>query len=348
MKIAAVAFTRRGAELCRKLCGALASDECVGYAPQSHAEGLLPMNAAVGKWAEGAFKTYNGIVFISACGIAVRAIAPLLQGKTKDPAVVVLDEEARFAVSLLSGHIGGANRLAERVAQAMGATPVITTATDVRGVFAVDTWALRNDLSILNPEEIKTISAALLNGDPVGLCSDFEITGSLPDGIGQAAGQDCGISISFDIKKKPFAHTLHLVPQILYLGIGCRRGVSCEQIEEAVLAGMQNAGYPTQALAGIASADLKKDEPGLLDFCRKRGFTLKAFSAQELESIPGAFSDSGFVRNIAGTGCVCERAACALAGTANLLVPKTAAGPVTIAVARSDWRVCFEYQNDGN
>ena len=187
------------------------------------------------------------------------------------------------------------------------------------------------------------VSGALLNGDPVGFISDFLIAGILPDGIGEADGQNCGISVSFDLKKQPFAHTLQLVPRILHLGIGCRRGASCQQIEEAVEKAMQGTGLPAQALAGAASVDLKKEEPGILEFCSKKELPFKVFPAQELEELPGAFSESGFVKSVAGTGCVCERAACALAGTHDLLVSKTAAGPVTIAVAKSDWRVGFEY-----
>ncbi len=343
MKLAAVAFTQKGAELCAELCERLKPDECTGFAPDCYAQRLHPLGQSLGEWTRKAFETFDGIIFISACGIAVRAVAPCLKGKIYDPAVVVIDEDARFAISLLSGHIGGANRLAQRAAKATGAQPVISTATDCRGIFAVDSWAMQNSLYIANPKEVKTVSAALLNGEEVGWHSDFEVEGRFPAGVRESAGLKCGISVSFDLKKKPFQKTLHLVPQILYLGVGCRKGADCGQIEDAVKQALQNGGYPMQALAGAASIDLKKEEKGLLDFCLKYGIELRTFSAGELAGVEGRFSESNFVKSVAGVGCVCERAACALAGPSDLTVKKTVAGPVTVAVAKRNWRACFEY-----
>ena len=133
-------------------------------------------------WTALAWEASDALLFVGAAGIAVRAIAPHVASKAKDPAVVVIDEAGRFAVPLLSGHLGGANELAQTVARAAGAIPVITTATDVRGVWAVDTWARCEGLAVSNPEAIKRVSARLLSGGRVALYSDMPISGQPPEG----------------------------------------------------------------------------------------------------------------------------------------------------------------------
>ena len=129
------------------------------------------------------FAGCDAIVFIGAAGIAVRMIAPLVKAKDTDPAVLVIDEKGRFVIPILSGHIGGANALAMRLATLLHATPVITTATDVNGVFAVDVWATQNGCAIPDTQHIKAVSAALLVGQSVGVQSYFGICGTLPMGV---------------------------------------------------------------------------------------------------------------------------------------------------------------------
>lgn len=141
------------------------------------------MAPSIAHWVQNGFLNSDALVFVGAVGIAVRLIAPYIQNKMQDPAVVVLDEKANFAVSLLSGHVGGANALCRRLAALCGAQAVITTATDINGVFAVDSWAKAHNMAIVNPQEIKTVSCALLNAQTVGLQSDFEIEGALPQGM---------------------------------------------------------------------------------------------------------------------------------------------------------------------
>ena len=148
-------------------------DRCRIYAPERLAgEGIISVTPPLAEFAGPVFQASDVLIFVGACGIAVRAIAPHIHDKQTDPAVVSLDELGRFVIPLLSGHIGGANALAVRLAAALGATAVVTTATDVNGRFSVDTWAASQGLFIDDMRAAKAVSAAILEG-PVPLVSDF-------------------------------------------------------------------------------------------------------------------------------------------------------------------------------
>lgn len=338
MTVYIAAFTAEGTRLAMTLARGL-GERCAVFAPARFAgEGVAPMGN-LAHWTERAFAEAEGLVFVGACGIAVRAVAPLLRGKDADPAVVVVDVGARYAVSLLSGHLGGANGLTRRVAALCGAQPVITTATDVRGVFAVDAWAAANDAALLDVELIKVISGRLLEGAPVGLSSEFPVTG-MPEGFTTG---DCpaGISLSLGEDKRPYAQTLRLIPRIAYLGMGCRRGVCAQALEAAALETLERAGVSPRALAAVCTVDRKADEAGLLAFCEKYGLPLRAFPPEALMALTGAFSASQFVRQVTGADNVCERAAMAGCGEGVLLCSKTARDGVTTALAVRRWQAIF-------
>lgn len=239
---------------------------------------------------------------------------------------------------LLSGHIGGGNALALRLADFLGATPVITTATDINRKFSVDAWAARHGLYITNLQTAKHISARILE-TPVPICSEYPIVTPLPSGTLEGSSGDIGICISHR-KREPFSETLLLVPPVLHLGIGCRRGIPCQTIEDAVnLVCRENCIHP-KAIRQVASIDLKADEAGLLEFCEKRGLPAAFYSAQELKSLPGEFTPSERVLRVTGVDNVCERAA--MMGAETLLVRKTAMNGVTVAIAQEHWEVRFE------
>lgn len=287
------------------------------------------------------FNAVDALIFVGACGIAVRAIAPFVRSKTSDPAVIVVDERGQYVISLLSGHIGGANRLTKRIAQAVGATPVITTATDVNGRFAVDEWASRNGLVIASMQMAKRFAAEILQRD-LPVHSDFPILGGLPCGLYRGEEGTVGLSISCK-KRAPFAQTLKLIPPKLYLGIGCKRGTALERIRTAALHALEAEDLFSEAVAGVASIDVKRDEAGLLEFCGEWRLPIRFYSAQELMQVRGEFSASAFVRNTVGVDNVCERAAMLAAGeNAELIVKKTCLDGVTIAVAQAEWSVRFE------
>ena len=276
--------------------------------------GFLPLEKGV----YGAeFSRCGALIFIGACGIAVREIAPFVRSKKTDPAVLVIDDRARFVIPILSGHIGGANALAQALAAALHAAAVITTATDGHGKFSVDAWAARNDCAISDMALAKAFSAAILERD-LPLMSVFPIASALPGGIFEAASGKLGVYIGCDTKS-PFEQTLRLIPKKLRVGIGCRRAFARRRLcppSGRFLRIMRS----TCAAAGVYSIDLKKDEPGLLAACRTLRLPAQFYSAQALAAVPGSFSDSGFVASVTGVGCVCERAA--MLGAERLLVPE--------------------------
>lgn len=295
-------------------------------------------------WVAREFRACDALVFIGATGIAVRLIAPLLQDKTTDPAVLVLDEAGRFVISLVSGHIGGANALALQIAAELGATSVITTATDLNGVWAADVWAIRNDCVVVNPDHIKHISMALLNNQEIGFYSPFPIIGTLPSNVRAKNKGALGVCVSLDAAKKPFDITLNLVPQIATLGAGCRKNTDIATFEAFVLRELAKWKLSPKALQYIASIDLKKDEPCMLEFAAKFDIAFKIFKAEDLNAVDGNFEPSEFVKQTTGVDNVCERAA-VLASGGELLVGKTTCNGMTLAIAAPNWKSVFDTEN---
>ena len=219
--------------------------------------------------AEAWFSSMDAIVFVGACGIAVRTVAPLLKDKFTDPAVVAVDELGRFVIPLLSGHAGGANELAREIAGGLSAVPVITTATDLHHQFAVDLFAKKNGLLLTDRTLAKEISAALLHGESVGFVSDYPVKG---DTSFFSEDDRLGILVSHE-KKNPFEKTLRLLPKNLVLGIGCRKGASLSQIETAVEEALRRGGFERACLRQARSIDRKEGEKGLLAFIEKYGLS---------------------------------------------------------------------------
>ena len=333
MKTAAIlSFTDAGEALAERVSAAISAD----YA----AETLRPRGDLMDTAAE-LFRSRDALIFIGACGIAVRAVAPWVAKKTSDPAVVVLDEKGRYAISLLSGHMGGANDLARLMAERLGAEPVITTATDVNRRFSVDSWAKKQGLVIGSMAAAKDFSAAILRGD-LPLCSDLPIEGGLPSGVYLGSEGPLGACVSCR-DEHPFDETLLLIPRVLHLGIGCRRGTEEAAIREAVQRVLEEHRLRPEAVCAVSSLDVKADEAGLLAFAATLGVSPEFYSAEELSAVEGDFTPSDFVKKTVGVDNVCERAAMKSAGAgAALIVRKTGGGGVTVAVAAEDRRVRFE------
>lgn len=285
------------------------------------------------------FGQYDCLVFFCACGIAVRMVGPLLTDKYHDPAVVVCDEGGHFAISLVSGHIGGANQAAAEIAAALGATPVVTTATDVRGVFAVDSWAREQQLMIGEKELVKEISARLLRGEPVGFCSDYPWQGPLPGGLEQQGEQGWGICVTAQ-GRQPYRHTLHLRPRSLVLGIGCRKGIAAWQLEQAFQQIVAQCQLEAQCFCAAATIDLKWQEEGLLAWTAQKKLPLSFYTAEQLQAATGPFTASDFVRQITGVDNVCERSA-ALASGGRQIAAKQKLDGITMAVYEKPVQLTF-------
>lgn len=318
-------------------------------------------------WAREMFASMDALIFIGATGIAVRAIAPLVQDKFYDPAVLVMDELGQFCIPLLSGHVGGANELAETISRLIGSQAVITTATDVNHQFAVDVFARKNGLKIVDRELAKEISAELLTGRKVGFFTDFLWNGTLPKGL--CEGQFCDRNIQITIntnslkdslkkraKKEGYdtetgaqpketdrsetcsreKDILRLVPPVIILGIGCRKGTPAGHIQAAIHQLLKEQNLHPLSIAAIATIDLKKEELGLLAAAEALQTPVICYSSEELAAVPGDFAESAFVKQITGVGNVCERAALKAARERGgyLVCHKTVYDGVTVAAAR--------------
>lgn len=360
MRLSLICFTGAGAKLGARLLKELklSGHECRGYVlekflnPFHETNGLEPLKSSLQEWTGNQFETREGLIFIGAAGIAVRAIAPWVKDKRTDPAVVVIDDSGRFSISLLSGHLGGANGLAEETAKLTGGIAVITTATDIHGRFAVDNFAKEQGLWISDMKTAKAVSADVLAGDPVGFFSDFPAAGSVPEGFTQK--ESCKRNVWITVKRYPENHdflklflpaggeVLRLVPRIVILGIGCKKGTEKERIEAAVEEALSRWNIEPESAAAVATIDIKKEEAGLLSYVREHGLSFQTYPAERLLQAEGEFSPSSFVKEITGVDNVCERAAVSLVedlGGGRLMMRKQAGGGVTVAAAVRDWKV---------
>ncbi len=297
---------------------------------------------------KAAFKGSRALLFISASGIAVRAVAPLLKGKQTDPAVVLMDEKGRFVVSLLSGHMGGANRLTEELAAFFNATPVITTATDISGLPSIEEVAERFSLAIENPKAIKKINSEILRGGkPFIIDKDLKRRKLIKGAYGRRFNFRASspkspdspalifISSRFGLPLRLKDKALILRPKEFVVGIGCRRGVSAKGIGESVRKAMEGAGLSFLSIKNLATIDIKRDEKGLVSFAKTSGLPIDFFNARELNRIKPPSGPSRFVRENTGAYGVCENAALLSSGEKRLWRRKIKSGRITIALAKA-------------
>ena len=320
MKLALFCYSRQGRDTACRVLEAFPDWEVRKFAPERYAEdGFQALKRPPRPFYGELFPWADAMVFVGACGIAVREIAPHVRSKATDPAVVSLDDRGQYVIPLLC------------------ATPVVTTATDIHHRFSVDDWAARQGWAISSLAAAKAYSAAILERD-LPLVSDFPILTELPNGTYIGDTGDLGLSLSW-YKKGPFGKTLRLIPRTLHLGLGCRRGTSREAIREAVRAVLDREGIDPRAIGRAASIDLKKDEAGLLEYCEELRIVPDFYTAEELRAVPGEFTASPLVERVTGVDNVCERAA--LLGADTLIVKKQAAGGVTVALAAENTEVRF-------
>jgi cobalt-precorrin 5A hydrolase len=294
------------------------------------------------------FTQYKGHIFIMATGIVVRMIASLIRDKTIDPAVVVLDEKASHCISLLAGHLGGANALARQIGGIVGAEPVITTATDVNDLPSIDLIAEQSEMIIENTDAIKIINMALLEEkrieilDPYGLLKNALPVSTLTPALssplnGEGSGQDKDQPMIYvgDEIRAITSSCLILRPGVLVAGIGCNRGTDKEEIKRCLYDVFRKHQLSPKSLFALATIDIKKNEAGLIELAQALDIPILFYSSEALNRTEGIKTPSSLVERHTGARSVCEAAALLGARTDRLLVPKECAKNVTVAVART-------------
>ena len=341
--IAVWAVTWKGAVLGEKIAKSLPEADLLVPAAMD-GPGRIPF----GRLAEavaGRFTAYAGHVFVMSAGIAVRMIAPLIRHKTVDPAVVVAGETGEHAISLLSGHMGGANALAKSVAGIVGGTAVITTATDLNRLPAIDVIAARRGLAMETPGAIKAVSAALLNGDTVWLHDPYNLVGDAfcGDNIAKPAADpvtlsglpDAGPGVFVDHRIVDLPGTvLVLRPAVLAVGIGCNRNTPSEEIRTFLFDVLRANDLSPASLMGIGTVDIKADEAGILALAEDLELSLSFYDKATLAAVETIETPSAMVEKHLGVKSVCEAAAILTAKQGPLIVPKQKTPNVTVAVAR--------------
>lgn len=359
--LSVISFTEKGQHLSEKISGILEEGKTELYTKRSGygKELCIPgrqepgslesyngrrrvqaVKGSVSDWAKAQMEKKHVLLFIGACGIAVRAVAPHLRDKLHDSPVLVMDEEGQYIIPLLSGHVGGANELAAYLAENTGAKAVITTATDINGKFAADLFAAENGLFIENKEGIARVSSKVLRGEKIlisieeGIMEE-EAFRQLPAEVERAPYPPDGfVDVLVTSKEGTFDAALLLRPREYVIGIGCKKGKSAEEIEAFLSEKMQELGITKEKVLALASISLKAKEQGILAWCRKERIPFLTYEAEELLQMEGTFSGSDFVREQTGVDNVCERAALKACGPFGKLVMKKQAGNgMTIAVA---------------
>ncbi len=351
-------FTSRGYALSNKLSSFFDDIEEIGPAEikggrlKEKVKTLFALKRRKG--AQGRDKK-RAIIFIGATGIAVRSIAPFIRDKTTDPAVLVIDERAHFVISLVSGHLGGANSLASLIAKKLSATEVITTATDLAGLPCVEDIALGFSLEIENKSMIKKINAAILRGELVSVIEtnparrrEMLADKKLRKAFifkSRITKRPTGplVVISFEElakSDKPYKNhkeVLYLRPKEFVVGIGCRRGVTIKEIKEAYDSVLTENNISPLCVLSLSSIDIKSNERGLTGFAKKEGLEIDFISANRICKVKPPSGPSKKVIKLIGVPGVAEPSAMISAGTKKIWIKKQKFAQVTIAVARAPY-----------
>ncbi len=348
-KAALVCFTRNGIETALRCREALAAHgiECRVVCKKKGYEsvGAVPaLEGSLKDWTSQRFLDCELIIFVGAAGIAVRSIAPFIVSKREDPAVLCIDEQGKYVISLLSGHIGRGNEFADMLARSIGALAIITTATDLNDKFAVDVFARKNDLWISDMTLAKEASAQLLDGKKLAFFSEWETDGERPEELIEGGDEALRIYVA---GRDTFCaddarpNTLTLLARSVTLGVGCRKGKDPGVLEEFLLKELSGAHIDIHSIYQVASIDLKAKEEAITQFAAKYALPYRTFTGEELLACPGEFTASAFVRGVTGVDNVCERSAVLGSGGGRLILKKTAKDGCTVAAAVQYRRIQF-------
>lgn len=282
----------------------------------------------IDKVLEKEWSSIETIIFISATGIAVRKIAHLIKDKYTDPAVLVIDDKAKHVISLLSGHIGGANELAIDIAKAIGAEPVITTASDNRGIEALDIYLRDNDFAYSSREALTIIMGAIVNNKKIYLdADDFDF--KYEKFTNDRSEADYAIIQDERYNEKDDKNTVYIIKKKYNMGIGLRRGTDFAVLEKAFQEILKEMDINSKAIKRFGSIDIKKDEEALLELCKKYDRELIFYTADELNEVDVS-EKSDFVKKITGAYSVSEAAAKLLGG--KIILTKKIIDSITFSI----------------
>lgn len=356
--IAVIAITRNGVETALKINNALTSCNLLSkvYAPSKYAqEGVISFESKLESFMKDTYHVVSAVVGVMATGVLIRAIAPNLENKLVDPAVVCIDASGKFVISLLSGHYGGANELTNIIAQRIGATPVITTASEVTGKPSVEDVARILQLTIANPESTSLVNAAITNGDRVVLVKIGEINlavGQLASlefkqvetpqqALQMVSEYDAGIIIT----KEALPVTTFVKPITIFkmqrvtIGLGILKEVTTDEILRTITSTLKENKIPFDRITGIATVDINQDSQNMRNASVTLGFELKFLSPKELEDfihedlspLSNTKQETIEIENL------CERAALFGAGkNSHLLLKNITRNGVIIALASGE------------
>lgn len=334
MKLAIITLTKGAVVQAKKIKKHLNADI---YTLKKHqTDGLKIINGKLSNSMEYFFKNYDTILFIMATGIVVRSIARHIKDKTVDPAILVMDEGGKHVISLLSGHIGGANSASIYISSLIGATPVITTSSDVNGVLSVDMLAKKYNLSIESMEDAKIVTADIVNDKKVGIKSDINIDENLIKNLilqddEEFKNVNSLIDITNKIKKYDI-NTSVLIPKNIVLGIGCRRGIEKDRILDAIYKSMDKNNLYIKSIKKIATVDVKKDEIGLMESSKELNVPLKIVDREDIKKIEHLFEGSEFVKKTIGVLSVSEPVGYISSNTGKCIMKKTKMDGITISI----------------
>jgi len=263
----------------------------------------IPMDKGFKDTVSKVFDSYDGLYFIMASGIVVRTIAPLLKGKDIDPAIITSDEDGKFIVSLLSGHLGGANKLTSLIAKTIGGIPIISTASDVSGSIAVDTIAMKLKAHLRDLESAKDVTALIVNKEKVELrlpknmlVDQYSFTSSE-----NKEKDTTGIVV---VSNRQNIKLTQIIPKNIILGIGCRKNMAAKTVLDAIELTMKEHNIHMDSIKHIATVDVKSDEIGLLEICNKLDKKLIVIGRDQIKPIQDNYEGSDFVEKTIGVRCV--------------------------------------------
>lgn len=330
MKVAYFYLTVQGEDLAKKLCQKKSGDL---FGKEKFRETM-----------QSAFQTHDALICIMATGIVVRTLAPLLVHKTKDPAVLVLDQEGNYVISLLSGHIGGANALAKEIASYTGGEAVLTTATDVSGKLAFDIFAKKNQLGIENIENLKWISGALVDGKCVDVIANEPIPDIFDEQIKKVEqpGDNPLVVIDETLLVDANVPVLYLRPKNISVGVGCTKNREPKAISEALKTVLKEEKIHPCRIANIATIPLKSKEEGILALAREYRVPLKIIPKEKVESLDFDrlnIHQSAFVKNTTGLPSVSTACAYLASYKGKIIKDKAKFKGVTIAIAKKENKI---------